>query len=183
MKKGYRFNLTGGIILILLGVWFLAAQFVPGLNAWVGHNWPLTIIFAGLIMLLFGLIGGVWGMAVPACIVGGIGGLLFWQNATGNWGSWAYAWTLIPGFVGVGVILSNLLGGQGIRSTRGGMWLIFSSLTLFAIFGSFLGAPTSWLRYWPLLLIVFGIWMLVRSLTRTGRREAPQPEPSEEEAE
>jgi hypothetical protein len=105
-------------------------------------------------------------MAVPACIVGGIGGLLYWQNATGNWESWAYAWTLIPGFVGVGIVLSGLLGGDTQQSVRGGAWLILISLVLFTIFGSFLGGLGLLGPYWPVLLIALGLLVLVRSFFR-----------------
>ena len=106
-------------------------------------------------------------MAVPACIVGGIGGLLYWQNATGNWESWAYAWTLIPGFVGVGIVLSGLLGGEIRQSVSGGGWLILISLVLFTIFGSFFGALGIVGDYWPVLLILLGLLILIRSLFRS----------------
>ena len=42
-------------------------------------------------------------MMVPASIVTGIGGLLYWQNATGRWESWSYAWALIVASVGVSI--------------------------------------------------------------------------------
>jgi hypothetical protein len=109
---------------------------------------------------------GVPGLAVPACIVGGIGGLLYWQNITGQWGSWSYAWTLILGFVGVGVIVADLLSGKGARSFEGGGWLILISLLMFAIFGSFFGALGPIGEYWPVLLILMGVWMLFRSFLR-----------------
>jgi hypothetical protein len=110
MDRRRRSSLAAGLVLILLGAWFLVAQWVPGLQTW--FSWPLTIVGVGVLLLIIGLLTRVPAMAVPACIVGGIGGLLYWQNATGNWESWAYAWTLIPGFVGVGIVLSGLLGGE-----------------------------------------------------------------------
>ena len=106
-------------------------------------------------------------MAVPACIVGGIGGLLYWQNATGNWESWAYAWALIPGFVGVGVVLSRLLGGGGRKALQEGGSLILISLALFAVFGSWLGGLNLFGDYWPVLLILWGVWLLIRPLFRS----------------
>jgi len=117
-------------------------------------------------LLIIGLLTGVPAMAIPACIVGGIGGLLYWQNSTGNWESWTYAWTLIPGFVGVGTILSGLLGGEPRQSVRGGFWLVAISLALFAFFGSFLGGLNLLGPYWPALLILLGLLLLVRSLFR-----------------
>jgi hypothetical protein len=157
--------LAGGLILILLGVWFLAVQFVPGLQGW--FSWPWIIIGFGVVMLLIGLLSGVPDLAVPACIIGGIGGLLYWQNATGNWESWSYAWSLIPGFVGVGVILSGLFGGKVRKSLREGGNLILISLILFAIFAAFRGGPNLLGDYWPVLLILVGLWMLIRPLFRS----------------
>ncbi len=40
---------------------------------------------------------------MPSIIVGGIGGILAYQDYTGHWESWSYLWTLIPGFVGLGI--------------------------------------------------------------------------------
>jgi hypothetical protein len=92
--------------------------------------------------------------------------LLYWQNATGNWESWAYVWTLIPGFVGLGTVLAGLLGGESRQEVRGGLWLILISLVLFAAFGSFFGALGLVGPYWPLLLIALGVLIFVRSLFR-----------------
>ena len=166
MRKN-RSSLAFGLLLILLGGWFLVVQFVPSLKDWMAayFDWPFYIIGVGVLLLFFGLVAGAPGMAVPACIVGGIGGILYYQNLTGDWESWSYIWSLIPGFVGVGVLLTALLGEGGREGVRGGLWLIFISLVLFAIFGSFLGAgPLS--VYWPVLVILFGIWILVQPLLR-----------------
>jgi hypothetical protein len=129
--------------------------------------WPLIVVAVGVFLLIFGLMVGAPGMAIPASIVSGIGLLLYWQNATGNWDSWAYAWALIPGFVGVGVILNGLLGGERLRNAlEGGFWLIVISLTMFAIFGSFLGGLNLFQPYLPILLVILGAIMLVRSFFR-----------------
>ena len=104
-------------------------------------------------------------MAVPACIVGGVGGLLYWQNLSGQWETWSYAWTLIPGFVGVGVILSGILSGQTAQSLRDGGRTIMVSLVLFVVFGSLLGGNLTGI-VWPSLLIGAGILLLVGNLPR-----------------
>ena len=161
-------NLILGLALILLGGWFLASQFFPSLNDWIyiEFTWPLLIVGAGVFLLLFGLAVNAPGMAVPAVIVGGLGGLFYWQNATGDWDSWAYAWTLIPGFVGVGVILAGILEGRPRQGLSGGGVLVVISLVLFSIFASFLGGPRLFGLYWPVLLVLLGLWMLVRILLR-----------------
>jgi len=169
MARRTRTSVVGGILLILLGLFFLALQMMPESMAWlrIEMSWPLIVMGVGVFLLVFGLLVGAPGMAVPACVVGGIGALLYWQNVTGNWESLSYAWALIPGFVGIGVILNGLLGGDKLRdSLEGGFWLILISMVMFAIFGSFLGGLTLFGSYWPALLIVLGLVVLVRSFLK-----------------
>lgn len=172
MDSSRRTNLIGGILLLLLGVFLIALQVYPGLGDMINidFSWPWIIIGVGVLLLVLGLLLGAPGMAVPACIVGGIGALLYWQNATGAWATWAYVWTLIPGFVGVGVILSGILGGDFRQSLRDGGGLVIISLIMFAIFSSFLGGPSLLGAYWPLLLILLGVWLLLRPLLSDRRK-------------
>jgi hypothetical protein len=172
MNDRRRSQLAGGLVMVLLGAALLAVQLVPSLKHWIetsidwANSWALVVVGVGVFLLILGLLLGAPGMAVPACIVGGIGGLLYWQNATGHWESWAYAWALIPGFVGVGTILAGLLGGDARQALRGGGWLVFISLVTFFLFASFLGGPQVFRGYWPVLIIVLGLVLLVRGLVR-----------------
>ena len=168
MDRQNRRNLVIGLILVLLGVWFLAVQYVPELGNWIDleWSWPLLIVGVGASLLLFGILVDAPGMAVPAVIVGGIGGILYYQSTTGDWTSWSYLWTLIPGFVGVGIILAGLLGGNFRGSLSEGGGLIIISLILFAIFASITGGWNLLGVYWPVLLILLGLWLLVRSFIR-----------------
>jgi hypothetical protein len=157
--------LVGGL-LVLLGVFFLFLQLVPGFSRILRIDlfWPLIVVAAGGLMLVLGLATRTPDLAVPASIVGGIGLLLFYQNVTGDWASWAYAWALIPGFVGVGVILARLLGGRPEGGIQGGGTLILISLVMFLVFGAFLGPFGALSALWPLLLILGGVLLLGRSL-------------------
>jgi hypothetical protein len=161
MDSQRRTNLLGGIVLILVGGILLAVQLFPslGLTINITFSWPLILVGVGIFLFLLGLLVNEPGMAVPACILAGIGGILYWQNATGDWASWAYAWALIPGFVGVG-----LFGGNFRRSLRDGGTLILISLILFAIFSSLLGGKSYLGVYWPVLIILLGLWLLIRPL-------------------
>ena len=170
MDRSTRSGLGVGILLIALGLLFLAGQLFPGIFGRVGaFTWPMIVVGVGVFLLVLGLVTGNPGMSVPACIVGGIGLLLYWQNATGNFASWTYAWTLIPGFVGVGVILEGLLGGHFGRGLVRGGWLILISLVMFAIFASFLGGPQFLGVYWPALLILLGILALIHYFVQPRR--------------
>ena len=168
MEKRTRSTLGAGLLLILLGLLFLSFQLMPAAWSWLNIEvgWPMIVIGVGALLLLMALLLNAPGMAVPAAIVGGIGGLLYWQNATGNWESWSYAWTLIPGFVGIGIIVAGLLGEGRLRDAlNGGGTLLLISLVMFAIFGSFLGGPDLG-PFWPVLLIAAGLLLLVRSILR-----------------
>jgi hypothetical protein len=166
MRKN-RSGLAVGLLLIVLGGWFLAVQLVPGLDDWFWGfaDWPFIVIGVGLFLLIFGLLVGAPGMAVPAMIVGGIGGILAYQNATNDWSSWSYAWTLIPGFAGLGGMLAALLGEGGKKGFSGGFSTVMVSLVMFLIFSSFFGV-TPFGDWWPLVIIALGLWLLLRAFLR-----------------
>jgi hypothetical protein len=157
--------------LILAGVLVLAVQLLPGLQLW--FSWPWIIIGFGVLMLVIGSATGVPALAVPASIIAGIGGILAYQNATGDWDSWAYIWSLIPGFVGIGVVLAGLLSGEGLEAMRAGGWLILISLVLLAAFGSLFGALGMLGDYWPVLLILLGYWPVLLILLGLALLAAP----------
>ena len=161
MDQRRRTGLVAGLVMILIGAWFLAVQLVPGLRSY-GFHWPLIIIGVGVFLFLLGLATRSPGLSVPAFIVGGIGGLLYWQLLSGRWESWNYAWALIPGFVGLGMIVAGLLGERRGEMIRGGISLLVISLILFAIFGAFLGGFFGLGQYWPLLLVLLGLFLLVQ---------------------
>jgi hypothetical protein len=164
MQRGTIFT---GIILIAAGVLFLVFSLFPqiGEAIRIEFQWPLIIVGVGLLFLI-GAVVETPGLAVPGAIVTGIGGLLYYQNVTGAWGTWSYAWALIPGFVGVGVILTQLIQGDFRRGMREGGPLLIISLIMFTIFGSFLGDGLPTKIIWPILLIVVGIWQLGKVLFR-----------------
>jgi len=167
MDRRSRSRIVVGLLLVLLGGWFLAQQFFPGLGKWLDvFSWPMILVGVAIFLLVLGLLVGAPSMAVPAAIVGGIGGLLYWQNATGNWESWSYAWTLIPGFVGVGTLVAGLLGDNPRQSLRHGANLIVLSVVLFIVFASIFGELGPLGQYWPALLILLGLYLLVRAVWR-----------------
>ena len=156
-----RGSIIAGIILILLGVFFLLLQFFPGLADLfnLSQQWPLIIVGAGFLFLLGALIGNP-SLAVPGVIISGTGLILYYQNATGDWASWAYIWSLYPVFVGVGLMMTYALQGnwrQGVREGRGPALVGAALFVLFAGFFNGLGGVG---RLWPVLIIVGGLWLL-----------------------
>jgi hypothetical protein len=168
MDTTKRTRLVAGILFILAGLWFFAAQLIPGLSWWmrISYSWPLIIIAVGAGLLFIGLLTGAPGMAVPACIVAGIGVITYFQNLSGDWPSWSYAWTLIPGFVGIGTLLAGLLGGSMRHSIQNSIRLMITSLILFLVFGFFFGGFSFMNPYGPLALIVAGILILINVFIR-----------------
>lgn len=170
-----RGSIIGGLILIIVGALFLLLQAFPELAAQFNPSvqWPLVLIAVGLLFFV-GAVLGEASLAVPGAIIGGLGVLLYYQNLSGNWASWSYAWALIPGFVGLGLVLMGLLDRQKRSSIRSGLFLIFLSLILFAIFGGLLGGFSGLRQFWPLLLILAGIWVLWRNRSGRGSNKEPQ---------
>jgi hypothetical protein len=172
MEKKNRTQLVLGLLLILVAGWLIATRIKPDLVniLHLTFEWPMWVMLAGAALLLIGLLVGAPDMAIPACIVAGIGGILYYQNATNNWESWAYLWTLIPGFVGVGKILSGIIGGDFMACLREGLKLLLTCAILFTIFATIFNAWTifgSFSAYVPIaLLFVLGSWLIVRGIMR-----------------
>ncbi len=164
MDQRSRSALVTGTILILVGLFFLVTRIVPGFLS--TFSWPIYIVGVGAIFLILALVTWTPGLAVPACIIGGIGGILYWQNLTGAWWTWSYAWALIPGFVGVGVAVSELLEGRPIRALVEGGWPVLISLLLFFLFGSFFGALPWFGPWWAVVLIAIGVLIVLQPLVK-----------------
>ncbi len=163
-----RSQLGLGFVLILLGAWFIAQRQIPALNEFMQFylNGPLKVVAAGGLILLVGLIFGAPGMAVPAAIVSGIGGILYYQQIFEDYSSWSYMWTLIPGFVGIGEIIAGLLSASSTRA-RSGANLIVTSAVLFVIFAAIFNKLVILGPYGPsVLLILVGLVVLVRGFSR-----------------
>ncbi len=180
-RKSTSSSVVWAVLLILIGVAALVLQVVPNWDQTLdlSQTWPLLVIGAGLFLLALGVGVGRPQLAIPACILGGIGGILAWQNYTGEWESWAYVWTLIPGFVGVGIILSNLLGRERGDGVRGGIRLLVLSIVLFAAFTTFFSLVGLAGAYAPILLIAVGVvllaWSGMDAVQRLGQQRALEP--------
>lgn len=173
MLKRNRTQLVLGILLILVAGWLIAVRINPDLGNLIKlppFAWPMWVILAGAMLFALGLLVGAPAMAIPACIVAGIGGILYYQNASGNWNSWLYMWTLIPGFAGIGTILAGLLGEDLRHNVRQGLNTLLVSAILFVIFS---GIFSAWSTFGPNtqyiligVLFILGIWFIVRAFLR-----------------
>jgi hypothetical protein len=171
-----RASAVFGGILILLGVIFLLGQFI---NIDFGHYlWPFFIIGFGALFFIGMVAGGpsMGGLAIPGSIIVTIGLILLVQNFFNIWESWSYAWGLLLSAVGVGIVI------QGFWTRRPdlrvhGWRLVRLGLIFFFIFGAFFelfifrSSTLLGKVFWPLVLILIGIYIVITRMLRP----APPP--------
>jgi hypothetical protein len=173
MNKPGRSQLALGVILILVGAWFLLDKTMPAFHDFFEPytRWPSNMFLIGAGILIVGLVLGQPGMAVPAAIVAGLGGIFYYQETNNNYETWSYMWTLIPGFVGIGSVLAGLLGDNTSHNVKRGFNLMVLSAVLFLVFSSFFGGWELLGNYGPaILLILLGLWVLGRGLYSSFRK-------------
>ena len=178
-----RTSLFIGLLLLALGGVFLLASTTQGIGGpfgrLVGWNglWPLFILVAGAgfwlpILLWWDRRAQVAGLVIPATIVTANGLLLLYQNLTGNWSSWAYAWALEPMAVGLSLVFLYLLTDRRTRGLLtgaaivGGMGVLF-----FVIFASAFGSAVGVIA--PVLMILVGLLVILRGFQAANSDDRP----------
>jgi len=173
MHNHNRTQLVLGVILILIAGWLIATRADPRLAQLIR---PARLRYLALLghpdrgrLLVLGLLVGAPGMpSRPAFRRHRRHPVLPERHR--ELGLWAYMWTLIPGFAGVGSLLAGLLGDDTRSSLRHGLNSVVVSVILFAIFRSFFGAWAIfgvYSAYLPIaLLVLAGIWLIVRASLR-----------------
>lgn len=174
--------LVGGVVLIGLGLLFLLGQFF-NLNV-MGWLWPFFVIGVGAVFFIGMLAAGksAAGLAIPGSIFTGLGLLLFFQNLTGRWESWAYAWTIFPTAVGVGLYIMGAWA-DNPSQRQAGLNLARIGVILFIVFGAFFellifgnGGTRQFL--FPALLIALGLYLLVTRIGPWPRRPTKPSDPN-----
>lgn len=169
MGMGNKEGLVWGVILVLAGLVFLAWQLFPAITTIL--SWPWLLIGAGLVFFVSALATRTGGLMIPATILTVLGGIFLWQMATDNWESWAYIWTLMPASVATGMLLGGLFDSD-LREARGvAIIMLAASLVGLAIFGGAFGLSPAILRFWPVLLILVGAWILLRGVVRPSVKD------------
>lgn len=166
---------VAAVLLIALGGFFLLAQLGFFSFSLMEFLWPFFVIVPGLAFLYPALRGGgdTAPLAIPGAIITGSGAILFYQNITGHWESWAYIWALYPVFLGLGMTLMGRR--QGNRKTeatgRGFIrWGLIAFLVMGALFELFIFDNLGIGKLlFPIILILFGLWMLMGGGRRSQR--------------
>jgi hypothetical protein len=181
MRKSRRQNwgnLVVGLILIAIGVIFLLDQFLE--RRLMDVIWPFFIVIPGLILfsVVFARGKGVTsGLAIPASILTVLGLLLFYQNITGHWESWAYAWSLIiPISLGIGLFIagskldSDTQRSAGLSMIKVGVWIFVVGGVFFEMI-----VGISNLYYikilWPSIIILLGMYLVLRQAGLLGSKK------------
>lgn len=125
-----RLVLGGAIVVV--GLLLLLGQLI---DIDLGALWPLFVIVPGVAILVSGLAAAPGGSGTAATVTGsqltGLGLLLLFQNLTGWWQTWAYAWALVwPTSIGLGQAMHGTLSGDDPAARSG----LKTSLVGFVIF-------------------------------------------------
>lgn len=157
-----RESIGWGVLLILLGLGFLANQMFPDLFA--RFAWPWLLVALGGVFTLMALVTRAGGMLIPGLILLGLGGIFLYQTRTDNWASWAYLWPLMPGLAGLGLFLGSFIDREMRPARLVGLIMLAAGLVLLAVFGGLFGLTPEILRFWPVILIVVGAIVFLRAM-------------------
>jgi hypothetical protein len=157
---------VGGLILVALGVFFLAANLFA-----VGG--ALLFIGLGAAFLVARVTTGRYGFAVPAGILLAFGAFVFLSDNRPEWmpsealGGWFFI------LLGAGFLATYVVGGRPRA-----VWPLIPASAL-AAFGTMLAtsfvfqplAQFAWIgTYWPLVLVLLGVWFLLRDRVAPAAR-------------
>jgi drug/metabolite transporter (DMT)-like permease len=168
-----------GLLLVVAGAVLFAGQwFNIGID---DVGWPFFVIAVGVAILVVGLVvAGEQGMVIGGTVVTTVGLVLLYQNNTGRWESWAYAWALVgPAASGLGLMLWGARNGD-TGDLRNGTWGLLGGLGLFLVGFLFfegiigIGGDRLALPEWLLPVVVIGIGVVVlgRGLLERSRSGA-----------
>jgi hypothetical protein len=165
-----------GVALLLIGAALFVGQlFDVGIE---DVGWPAIVIGVGAVILVLGLVvTREQGMVIGGTVVTTVGLVLLYQNSTGHWESWAYAWALVgPAASGLGMVLWGIRAGDP-TDIRNGTWTLLGGLGLFVVgflfFEGILGISGRRLPLpeWVLPVVVIAIGAVVLARGIFQRRE------------
>jgi hypothetical protein len=184
--RGSSIAALGSIILVIGALAYFLDMASVDVASWLGGSgWTLFVIVPGLALLVAAAFlrdGIALTTTVAGAVVTTVGALLLYQDQTAHYESWAYAWALIPGSVGVALAV------HGLRFRRSD--LVSVGTRMIAVFGVLLlvgawffetifrtnRAPFDLGDNWPIVLIALGgvlfIGGLLRGSTGGGSDEA-----------
>jgi hypothetical protein len=176
-----RNPIIAGIVLIMIGAiaWAITAAGMDPSQWLGGSGWTLFIFIPGLVLFVGGLLAQdepAVGLTIAGSIIMTIAAMLFAMDRTEHYEAWAYAWTLIPGAAGIGVLIHGSQAGDR-RKVRAGGRLILISLVMFAVGAFFFETifqtgtvPFGVDASWPVVLVVVGVFVIALAFLREPPR-------------
>lgn len=172
-----RGALIAGTVVIVIGLIFLLAQFIPDVGRWV-------VLLIGLIFLGGFVVRRDYGLLVAGCIISGVGaGVVLEGILDDQWSGSVMLFSIAAGFVAIWVISALLRqgGGEWARGVDRGvgraLWWPLIPGGILALIGVVVlaeeGFDSDVLRWWPLLLIGAGVIILASALSGRRGRQAP----------
>lgn len=163
-----RTSVVFAIILIGMGALMLVLNLIPGMS--FAKTWPIIffVLAAGFFIPPMVWREGRKGLSalfIPGSIMLVLGLIFIYCTMTNDWVFWAYGWTLIPGGVGLGILLASWYGGWGQATTLVGIWMCIISLMVFGLFGALFG-KAALKALGSILLILGGGVLLWRSIRK-----------------
>ena len=167
MPKRSGSMLAVGALLVIIGLLAVIGRAADvDLGGLIGEQtWPLLVIVPGLVLLTLAIRPAPpegLGFAIAGSIVTMVGAILLFMANTGSWASWAYAWLLIPGAAGLGILGYGAFTRHPELVTKGARLLVISA-ALFVVGWWWFEAifatgevPFDAGAWWPLALIVVG---------------------------
>jgi hypothetical protein len=176
-----RNPIIAGIVLITIGAiaWAITAAGMDSSQWLGGSGWTLFIFIPGVVLFVGGLLAQdepAVGLTIAGSIIMTIAAMLFAMDRTEHYEAWAYAWTLIPGAAGIGVLIHGSQAGDR-RKLRAGGRLILISLVMFAVGAFFFETifqtgtvPFGVDASWPVVLVVVGVFVIALAFLREPPR-------------
>ncbi len=167
-KKDNSKKTSMGLFLIILGAFLIAVQgdFVNWENAW-----PYTLIIPGILFFLGYLINkDNYGVLMPATILTIIG-ILFIYMISAGWYNMERLWPVFILAPGIGFFAMYFASGL-----KRSYWLPGS--ILFAVAFVCFAEVWSYFRYWSVILIIIGIFLVLKGFNKKDEDEEKNITPS-----
>jgi len=164
-KKQVHSNYILGLFLILLGVFILIIQ--SDYFHW-DNFWPYILIISGTLFFLGFIVNrNNFGLLMPGSILLIIGVLFLYLNS-GNWYRMEELWPTFILAPGIGFLFMFLFGPKGNALWIPCFILVTIALLFYARFWCIL-------RYWPVALILIGLYIILSGLWGKDSKSSDNP--------
>ena len=164
---------VGGVILVLIGIVFLAESLTD-----LDFRWYYFLILLGIVFYAVAFSSEDKGVVFPGTILLALG-LIFLLNDESIIDSWYKTWPLFPASVGLAFIVLYICRPKDWGLLIPGGILIIFSIIFLADNYSYIHFDTLKFisRYWPLILIIIGVKLLLDSRQNRSTQKAKKDEP------